>query len=201
MFLLKVPSSDIRPGCGYEGAAIEFFVEGERANLTGIWQAGAAQQTSLIAGHSFAFFCGGLGLVGPLGDKVVVPYLNGEACGYSYMGPSGYQAIVYSEGQEQGCGTEGAEMSFKLVDAQTSVVADLVPVVAAESVLWHSWDGVSSCQVLNLMRAPAIQVGSVGDGSGAHISTGRRGMATAALGLLLLLAATAALALRKRTIQ
>jgi len=166
VFHLAVPSKDVLPGCGYEGATVEFFIGNERAALTGIWRTGPFQHMTFIAGHPFAFFVGGLGLVGTVSNEVVVPYVGDKPCGFSYMGPSGYQAIVYSSEQEPGCGTEGAQITFKLLDAEGNVTTSLVPVIAENRALWHAWDGISPPQAVNLMMAPAggIKIGNVGTG-------------------------------------
>jgi hypothetical protein len=74
-----------------------------------------------------------------------------------------YGAVVYSAEQQAGCGVEGAEVSFKLLDTAGNVIA-----VANEKGTWHAWDGVSAPQQLNLTIVPVgsagIKMANVGTG-------------------------------------
>ena len=192
---LRVPSQDIIPGCGYEGATVEFFVGDQRAMRTGVWHAGSDQIMGFVAGHPFARFSGFLSVNQDLhDDDVLIPYVRDIACGagrsVTLLSLSQYSASsvaypfeseVYSNEQQVGCGVEGAEVTSKLLDAQGNVIA-----VAEEKGIWHVWDGVSSIQRINLTMIPVggITLGNVGSGPGTGADKAPWvGVALAALGL------------------
>lgn len=175
-YRLDVFSASVRPGCGYEGATISFFVGDERADQTAVWHAGSSQELNLTAGPRPALFRGSLTLgvehpIKPFG-YLVVPYVGGNPCGPPrYIGletPAQryhYSSIVHSAKQQAGCGVEGAEIVFKLL--WTKMPEDLnaseVIAVARERGIWRPWDGEPS--ELNLTMVPiGISVGNVGTG-------------------------------------
>jgi hypothetical protein len=96
--------------------------------------------------------------------------------------------VAYSAEQQAGCGVEGSQVTFKLLDAQGNVVA-----VANEKGTWHAWDGVSELQQLNLTFGPrgVITMPGTGTGDGTNawrtvaIGLASLGMAGAGLGLAL----------------
>jgi len=196
--------AEVKPGCGYEGAQVTFYVGDKQANQTAVWHAGGSQVINL-AGPPFSFFAGGIELPNELAllltrrsQLQVYPFISGNRCGQAQMrGPlSGlwYEATVYSDQQVAGCGMEGSEVTFKLLDMQGSVVA-----VAKEKGIWHAWDGGWQGQHLNLtmISVGGITIGSVGTG-------GSQGSGTPWRELSLVLAAVglggiaAGAALRKR---
>lgn len=61
-YRLDVFLASVRPGCGYEGATISFFVGDERADQTAVWHAGSSQELNLTAGPRPALFRGSLTL-------------------------------------------------------------------------------------------------------------------------------------------
>ena len=173
LYTMRVLSNDLRPGCGQPGAGITFFVEDNQASQTALWQAGGDQFLTLIAGPPFARFSGTLSNSRTLNESVV-PFINNQACGYprgsGFVDPEHtYATVVFSDEQQPGCGTEGAQITFKLVDAQGNVIA-----VAAEKGVWHAWGGHDS-QQLNLTMAPvggpSIKIGNVGTGGSQHSGT------------------------------
>ena len=106
---------------------------------------------------------------------------------------------VYSQEQRVGCGTEGAEVTFKLVDGQGNTLA-----TAEQKGIWHAWDGMrDTSQILNLtlVTPGGIRIGNVGTGD----SQGSGGTPTGVVALGLALAGVATVAagatLRKRTIR
>jgi len=206
-YRLDVVSDRVKPGCGYEGAAITFFVKGMQASQTATWHAGSSEHLPLTAGPPFASVGGHFlapqklpTLHSPYSEdsSILIPFINGVACGYDDyfwcadgIGCS-YSTIIYSEQQRPGCGYEGAPITFKLVDAQKNVIA-----TAAEKGVWHAWDGRwPSQQELNLtlVTPGGIRIGNVGTGdarSGAHkpinvaIAMALAGMATLVTGAML----------------
>jgi hypothetical protein len=117
----------------------------------------------------------------------LVPYIGDKACGYA--------GVVYSNEQEPGCGVEGSQITFKLLDAQRNVIA-----VANEKATWHAWDGISEPQQLNLTFGPAgsITTPNTGTGGGPAQATAPWGPLALALASLGLTGGIAALAFRRR---
>ena len=149
------------------------------------------------AGYPFARFRGTLTGYQDRSDRKLVPSVGAASCGFGYVGPGGYEADVLSASQQPGCGTEGAQVTFKILDAQGNVVA-----VANETGTWHAWDGINEPPPLNLTFG-------AGGGSGAGLpNTGTRdgfgeGLLWATLALLLgtlgFVATAFGLVLRRRT--
>jgi len=191
---IDVVSDQLKPGCGYEGATIAFFVEGRQASQTATWYAGSHQFLPLIAGPPFARKWGGFAgtpdlpiLHYPYSEEssVLIPYIDGVACGYNdYLWCDGeggcrYSAVIYSEQQRAGCGYEGAPIMFKLVDGQGNVMA-----TAAERGAWHAFDGTDQTAEeldLTLVTPSGIRIGSVGTGDSRESGGMRAGVV--ALGL------------------
>lgn len=165
---LAVASETEKAGCGRPGAVITFFVDGRQANETATWDsaAGKSQSLTLMVGAPFAQFWGKAAIAAISGDDRVVPYVGDKPCGRqvsSWMGsesPYGYQVVVYSADQQAGCGTESAEVTFKLLDGQGKLIA-----VAPEKGVWHAWDGESQLPRLDLtMVRTNIRMPPTGDG-------------------------------------
>jgi len=199
IFQLSVPSEEVVPGCGREGAVVTFFVDGQQAPQTAVWHPraflGSDQTVQVIIGPPFAHFTGGVGPSRVSSSQVIQPYVGNIPCGYGRAGDPGdaYGAVVYSAEQQAGCGVEGSQITLKLLDAQGNVVA-----VANEKGTWHAWDGVfEHIQRLDLTFGPAsvITMPGTGTGDGPHgegsewaglsILLGFVGLAGAALGLAL----------------
>lgn len=164
LFTLRVPSTQVVPGCGSEGAQVTFFVGDHQITQTGVWHGGTQQFMYFTAGYPFARFDGSLSKQQAPGLQLV-PFVGATRCGFGYWGVSGYEADVLSASQQPGCGTEGASVTFKLLDAQGNVIA-----VAPQTGIWHLWDSVSQPQQLDLTFAPVGGSGtglpSVGTGDG-----------------------------------
>jgi hypothetical protein len=198
-YILAVPSAQFVPGCGYEGATVEFFAGDQRAMRTGVWHAGSHQIMGFVAGHPFAVFGGRISVNKRPTGEALMPYVGDIPCGPGSVvgegqpGKYGYGLRVYSNEQQAGCGVEGAQVTFKLLDAQGNVIA-----VAQEKGIWHVFDGVEGFQELDLTMIPVggITLGNVG--SGPDTTTDKTpwvGVALAALGLS---GIAAGAALRKR---
>jgi hypothetical protein len=186
MYGLDVVSSQIKPGCGYEGATIQFYV-GDQPAQTAAWHGGSDQGIRLIAGPPFALNFGGFswggdlprvdGAPSPGQTGALVPYVGDVACGHTEwlrwaawldtpIKSYEYGVVVFSDQQQAGCGYEGAPITFKLIDPNGNVIA-----VAREKGVWHAWDGTpGSEQQLSLtmvpVGSPGIKLGSVGTGDG-----------------------------------
>jgi hypothetical protein len=202
-FQLSVPSEEAVPGCGREGAVVTFFVDSRQAPQTAVWHSsGMALFINVIIGPPFARFSGVVYTNLRLGNEIIVPYVGDESCGDKapshWVGAGPYYAygvVVYSNEQQAGCGSEGAHVIFKLLDAQGNVIA-----VANETATWHAWDGVSDPQQLNLTFGPAgvITTPNTGTGDGPEQATAPWGHLALALASLGLTGGVAALALRRR---
>ncbi len=163
VFTVNVPSQHAVGGCGREGAEVDFFVGDLQTNQSGVWHAQANQTLLFIAGPPFALISGTLDTDGVSGGIAIVAYVNDNPCGYvieSALVQPSYEAVVFSNDQQRGCGTEGAPVTFKLVDAHMNALA-----VASQSGVWHGWDG-SNEQSLNLTFAPvsSVTMGNTGTG-------------------------------------
>jgi MYXO-CTERM domain-containing protein len=130
-----------------------------------------------------------------------MPFMNDQVCGYDrgggFVDPEhNYGAIVFSDEQQAGCGTEGAQVTFKLVDAQGKVIA-----IANQTGVWHAWDGVSDPQQLNLTFGPVggIKLGNTGTGDASGDEGSASGRLSTLLGFVGLTGAALGFALRRRT--
>lgn len=211
MYALDVVSSQIKPGCGYEGATIQFYVGGQPAQ-TAAWHGGSDQGMRLIAGPPFALNAGGFTWNGdlprvsvatsPEQTGALVPHVGDVACGYAYVlrwaawldtpiKSYEYGVVVFSDQQQAGCGYEGAPITYKLLDPNGNVIA-----VAREKGVWHAWGGRSSSQELYLTMVPGdIKIGSVGTGDSQSGDGVPRGLV---LGLALVSVTTLATGMRLR---
>lgn len=196
LHVLRVPSQQIAPGCGYEGATVQFFI-GDRPSLeTGIWHADSRKVVTFFAGPPFAPFSG-LSSVAIASGESIVPFINGKACGYGRSGlgnvdpEHAYAVGVFSNEQQAGCGTEGAQVVFKLLDAQGNVIA-----VANQTAVWYAWSGdYDEWRQLNLTFASGsgttITMPNTGTGDGPSawwpwaIGLASLGLTSAAAGLAL----------------
>jgi hypothetical protein len=87
--------------------------------------------------------------------------------------------VVYSAEQQAGCGTEGAQVTFKLLDAQGNVIA-----VANEKATWHAWDAVfEHIQRLDLTFGPAAVITMPGTGMGDALRSATSAFATLVVAL------------------
>ena len=199
IFHVSVPSEEVVPGCGREGAIVTFFVDGQQAPQTAIWHPrafpGASQTVQVIIGPPFALISGGVGPGRVSPRQAISPYVGNVPCGHGEAGGPGdaYEAVVYSAEQQAGCGTEGAQVTFKLLDAQGNVIA-----VANEKAVWHVWDGVSHPQRLDLTFGPATVITMPGTGTGDGPQ--HAGSAWALLGFVGLASAATGFALRKQAL-
>jgi len=191
VYSVFVSSDEAVPGCGREGAVVTFFVGGQQARQSAIWHVGQ-QTVSLIVGPPFArFFIYNADIEWTTrAGGAFVPYVGNKACGYGDRG-----GVVYSNEQEPGCGVEGSQVTFKLVDAQGSVTG-----VANQTGIWHAWDAVSDPQKLSLTFTPGggITMPATGMGDGPDGEGSVWGQVSLVLGFVGLTGAALGLALRRR---
>ena len=152
VYHIDVVSEQVTPGCGHEGATINFFVGDRQAPQTAVWHGGSSSTLNLIVGPPFARISGSTSLsatrwsnttsfpsstVSRAATRTSVAHLarrNGQGLGY--QNPVWYQDIVLSAQQQTGCGVESAPITFKLLDLKGNVVS-----TANETGTWHAWDG------------------------------------------------------------
>jgi hypothetical protein len=200
---VRVESDTTVPGCGTPGATVTFFVGDRQADRTAEWRAGEDQSLTLLVGPPFARIWGNADLHLNTGGERLAPFIGQEVCGYqenSWQGaapPFGYSVVVYPRELRAGCGVEGAQVSFKLLDEHHNVLA-----VAVEKGFWHAWDGTpATFESLNLTMVPPgdIRVGSVGTGDSQESSGTPAGVVAVGLALAGLAMLAAGVTLRKRT--
>jgi hypothetical protein len=209
-YRLDVVSNEIKPGCGREGSVVTFLVGDRQAFQTAIWHAGSNTILDLVAGAPFALNSGEAQWKCPLPGRLV-PFVGGVACGYdnpqdALTGPcpsgavGSYSVAVYSAEQQAGCGVEGVEVAFKVLDAQGNVIA-----VAKEKGVWHVWDGTGGGQTLDLTLVPVdrtgIKLGNVGTGGSQASGTADWRDVSLVLGAIGLGGIAAGAALRRRAIR
>jgi hypothetical protein len=193
-FILQVASDETIPGCGKRGAEVAFFIGGKRANQTAQWQAteGLISLGYLVVGPPFAVFGGKVTLPDPPSQQTIVPFIGETPCGYQaglWMGEGpvyGYAVVVYPRELVDGCGVDGAEVTFKLVNEQTrKVVAE-----AMGSAIWRPMASEGNVNLV-FTNVPLVEM-PVAGGSGAS-ATMRWASALAIGGLLALSGGIAAL--------
>jgi hypothetical protein len=193
-----------RPGCGYEGAQVTFYVGDTQATKTATWHAGRSQEVDLTTLPAFAFFQGGFGFPGKAPavatEQVhIYGFVNGNLCGREirgvWRGESSYYVTVYSAEQQPGCGTEGAEVTFKLADTRDNILG-----VAREKGIWRAWGEGNVGLELNLTMDPVSGIGlaNVGDGGSQHRDVALWVELSLGLSALGLLGVATAAALRRR---
>ena len=210
-FQMDVVSAALKPGCGYEGAPVTFFLGDKQAIRTAMWHAGTSQEVNLTAGPPFAFFQGEFTLAFQTAEPIGVSYPAGmialigdNVCGQATRGiwrgrdPQGrdvywYSVLVYSDEQQQGCGVEGDEVAFDLIwhGGPGSMNVGRTVAVAREKGVWHAWDGTPP--EFNLTMYPVgVQLANVGDGGsrdGGAAAWADLSLGVSALGLLGIVAA------------
>ncbi len=202
---VRVESDTTVPGCGTPGATVTFFVGDRQADRTAEWRAGEDQSLTLLVGPPFARIWGNADLHLNTGGERLAPFIGQEVCGYqenSWQGaapPFGYSVVVYPRELRAGCGVEGAQVSFKLLDEHHSVLA-----VAVEKGFWHAWDGTpATFESLNLTMVPPgdIRVGSVGTGDSQESGGAPAGVVAVGLALAGLATLAAGATLRTRRVS
>ncbi len=103
---IDVVSESDRPGCGREGATVQFYIKGRLAKQSGIWRAGARQHLDIWAGEDFAAFSGRLFLNGqpwPWPPPTQAPYVDvGDPLGRETV-------VVRASVQSTLCGEKAVE--------------------------------------------------------------------------------------------
>lgn len=135
IYLMSVPSSDKRPGCGTAGASVTFWVDGKQAHQTGQWRSGDTQFLHLTVGAQPAIFSGNVTIDGgPVERGVPIQaFMDGVLCGElrvaedsepPMMKESEYRhlAVLASEARA-GCETAGAQIRFLVRGMQAKETA------------------------------------------------------------------------------
>ena len=170
-FVLYVASDETIPGCGKPGAEVTFFIGGKRANQTAEWQAteGLISLGYLVVGPPFAVFGGKVTLTESPSQQEVVPFIGAVPCGYQtnpWVGEGpvfGYAVVVYPRELVDGCGVEGAEVTFKLVNQTTrEVVAE-----AMGSAIWRPMASEGNVNLV-FTRVPLVEMPVAGTTGGRH---------------------------------
>jgi hypothetical protein len=197
-FVLYVASDETIPGCGTPGAEVTFFIGGKRANQTARWQVTERSISLgyLVVGPPFAVFAGKVTLTEPPSGQTVVPFIGDTPCGYQtnpWMGEGpvyGYAVVVYPQELVDGCGVDGAEVTFKLVDEETRQVV-------AEAMGTAVWRPMAAEGDVNLAftRVPLAQMPVAGGGGASSVAWWAPALA---VGGLLALGAGAAVAWPRR---
>jgi hypothetical protein len=195
-YQVEVASQGAILGCGVEGAAVTFLVEGKQAAETAVWHSGVFQHLTLIAGPPFAMFTGTFSINRELTSENLTGFVGTTACGtygeWIGGGPVYSYVIEVFSNQLPGCGTEGAPVTFKILTQGGAIIA-----TANETGTWHIWnDDLTPAQSLNLTFGPAGRITMPGTGGGA--SPGSSGGLPVALGLAGLAGAALGLALRRQ---
>ena len=207
-YQIDVVSEEIKPGCGREGAHLTFLIGDRQATQMATWHSGGDTALNLIAGPPFALFAGNTSLrCDERFERQILPFIGDVVCGQGkrneILAPPctgqlvGYTDIVFSAQQKPGCGVEGSQITFKLLDLQGNVVA-----IAKEKGTWHAWDGVSDPQQLNLTftAGGGIKMPSTGTGD-AYCNEGSWGRTAILLGFVGLTGAALGFALRRRAMR
>jgi hypothetical protein len=219
-YAISVLSASERPGCGYEGAQVDFYVGDTRATATATWHAGESQQVNVTTLPPFAFFHGQFTLtfqpspeIGVDGPAGMIALVGNKPCGRALRGiwlprdpRSGgvydYWAQVYSDEWQDGCGIDGDKVAFELI-WNTSGTGDVsngdVVGVAREKGVWHAWGDGNTGIELNLTFDPpnAIALASVGDGASRDSDAGAWAELALGLSVLGLFGIAAAAAIRR----
>ncbi len=198
-YRVEVASDQAIAGCGTPGATVTFFVAGQEAQETAVWQPGESENLTLIAGPSFSSFTGLLTINRRLTSEKLEAFAGNIACGewnhWIGVGPQYSYAVNVLSNQQAGCGTEGASISFKMLDAQRNVIA-----TANEVGVWHAANGISNPQQLNLtftsVGGGGVFIPNVGSGGVSGGTAGLTGLALL-LGSLGVIATAFGLALRR----
>lgn len=129
------PAEDV-PGCGTDGAAIDFYIDGRKAGQTGIWTNGSENYLHIWVGADFASYSGSAVCDGkpcyscfsPCPTALIRAYVGDELCGS--MRPNGWlignyygPLVVRSDEAQAGCGTDGATVTFKIDDREVGETA------------------------------------------------------------------------------
>ncbi len=171
VYRVYVLPASVEPGCGVEGVSVTLFVGETPVRQKAVWHKGVVQNLDLFTGPDFAFFQGQVafsdGMDPSLGSEsplMIDAFVDGRLCGHSLFGVLDgrtYDVQVSSQDGQTECGTEGAEVTFKMVDPQGNIVG-----VAREKGVWHAWGQGNTGQDLNLTMDPVMKIraGNVGEG-------------------------------------
>jgi hypothetical protein len=123
-YAIDVLTDAQKPGCAQPGDTIRFFIGGEPASPTAVWEEDS-HNLDIHTGPAFATFRGGLTcrgepciefVVGPNTAPLVRAYVNGKLCAShavsGWLITSYYSVNIPSAEAVPGCGVEGATVMF-----------------------------------------------------------------------------------------
>lgn len=134
-YAIDVKTDAEKAGCAEPGDTIQFYIDGEPANPTAVWEEGS-HHLDIHTGPDFATFSGTLTchgepciefVVGPAIAPYVRAYVDGKLCaGHAVSGwliTSYYNVNIPSDEAVPGCGTEGATVTFTVDGEPANEVA------------------------------------------------------------------------------
>jgi hypothetical protein len=174
--LLVAPTEKI-PGCGTEGAAIDFYIDGRKAKQTATWHEGGLANLNLWVGPDFAAFRGYTNCNGkpcyncfdPCSTATIQAYIGDELCGQHnplgwLIGNSYGPLIVLSDEQQAGCGTPGTMIHFKINNLDVVETALWEPgfrelSLTGGDVIWGDTDCTRQLSPADALRIVAYKAG------------------------------------------
>lgn len=135
-YQISVAPAEKTPGCGTEGATVDFYIDGRKTAQSGSWSDGSQPDLDIWVGPDFAAFEGMTTCDGkpcyicfePCQTVNVKAYIGAVKCGemspYGWLLVGGYgPLIVKSADDQRGCGTLGATVTFTINGKPTGETA------------------------------------------------------------------------------
>lgn len=122
-YQIEVPAAEGKPGCGVDGATVNFEIDGQSAKPPSIWKAGQIQTVHIWTGEDFAAFSGSLFQNGgpwPASDEsiLVEAFIGAVECGslqqFLFGDPSYGSIRVLPDSLRPGCGRPGDTITFSV---------------------------------------------------------------------------------------
>jgi hypothetical protein len=178
LYTILVAPIEKTPGCGTEGATIDFYINGRKTRQTATWTDGGFTSLALWTGPDFAAYSGYTTCNGkpcyncfsPCATATIQAYIGDEMCGddtpYGWLIGNGYgPMIVLSNEQRAGCGTPGATVHFKINNLDVAETATWTPgfswqPLTAGDVLWGDTNCSRSLDAADALRIIADNAGT-----------------------------------------
>lgn len=178
LYDILVAPAEKTPGCGTEGATVDFYIDGVKTKQAATWHDGKQTGLSLWTGPDFAAFggyaiCNGkscYNCFSPCATATIQAYIGDMMCGQdvpygwligNYYGP----LIVLSDEQQAGCGTPGATVHFKINNLDVAETATWTPGFSAQpltggDVLWGDTNCSRHLDPADALRIVAYKAGA-----------------------------------------